>query len=120
MTLSEHIPELVAGSVIGAPAFWLFIQKVFLKTAQIESTHYAVNAESEVIALLRGEVERMAEGNKVLHEQLQKFHEENVHLRKEITILQTTISELSARLNILTLSRPSCVTCPLDRRLVGR
>lgn len=120
MALSDYLPEIVAGSIIGAPAFWLFIQKVFLRTAQIESTHYAVNAESEVIELLRGEVARMAEGTKVLHVQLQKFREENVQLHKEITGLQATIYELTARLNTSPLLKPSCVGCPLDRRLINR
>jgi hypothetical protein len=111
MDISHISPEVALGVPSGAALVFLALKKLILKTASLDTTKAAVDAEGEVIDILRGEVVRLAAGNKQLHEELQRFHTENALLRKEVTLLQTTIEELTSRINVIDRLRADCEGC---------
>lgn len=94
-------PEHVGGTLGGIAGFWLLAKKVLLKTALDTTSQGATEAEHDILRLLREEVTRMAESNKVMAELLSTFQRDNINLKKEISILHDNINQLSERLSRL-------------------
>ena len=114
MDISQLTLEGVGGGVAGLAGMWLMISKLLLKKAIDDTSKSSAEAETTVIELLRGEVERMAQSNKDLGRALKEFQLENVELRKEISDLHETINTLSERLNSIDRTRDKCKGCEFD------
>ena len=108
---AQDLGSLLAGSmgVIGVAIWWVVEHKVFKNTDKIEQI--IDEAQYSVIDMLRKEVERMSQSNKQLSLGLAQFQAENLELRREISDLHDTISELSERINLLSKSQASCDSC---------
>lgn len=108
---AQDLGGLLAGSmgVIGVAIWWVVEHKVFKNTDKIEQI--IDEAQYSVIDMLRKEVERMSQSNKQLSLGLAQFQAENLELRREISDLHDTISELSERINLLSKSQSSCDSC---------
>ena len=108
---AQDLGGLLAGSmgVIGVAIWWVVEHKVFKNTDKIEQI--IDEAQYSVIDMLRKEVERMSQSNKQLSLGLAQFQAENLELRREISDLHDTISELSERINLLSKSQASCDSC---------
>ena len=100
-----NIPnEAIAGTLVGVPAFWLFLKQVVLKSTSESASTSAENAKIDVITMLRDEVRRMGEINNQLATGLNELQIENVKLRKEISDLHNTINKMTEQLNIISRS----------------
>jgi len=114
MGISQLTPESVGGGIAGLAGMWLMFGKLLLKKAIDDTSKSSAEAETAVIELLRGEVERMALSNKELGRALKEFQLENVELRREISDLHETINTLSERLNSIDRARDKCKGCEFD------
>ena len=110
----DGVIKILVGSSIGAPLFWLFIKKVLVGGRVQDAKLAGASAESDVIEMLRKEVQRMSDSNKSLGIALQEFQRENLELRREICELHQNIGSLSDRLNILSRVRYICSECGED------
>ena len=108
---AQDLGGLLAGSmgVIGVAIWWIMEHHVLKGSDKVEEAIDA--AQYSVIDMLRKEVERMSESNKQLGLGLAQFQAENLELRREISDLHDTISELSERINLLSKSQASCDSC---------
>jgi predicted RNase H-like nuclease (RuvC/YqgF family) len=100
------IPEVIAGSFMSAPVFWLYFKRIMLKSAQDTTETKSAEAKTDVIELLRSEVERLSAINSKLSESLNelqqesvKLQQENIKLRQEILDLRSTVNDLVRREN---------------------
>jgi predicted RNase H-like nuclease (RuvC/YqgF family) len=96
-------------AVIGAslPSLWLFIQKLRASSANTTTDIKAAVAQTEVIELLRSEVERLGEINGKLATSLNELQLENYKLKIQISELHATISDMSAKLNAMSRREPN-------------
>ena len=91
------VPEIIAGSFMSAPVFWLYFKRVMLKSANDTTNIKSAEAKTDVIELLRSEIERLNASNTKLSETLNELQMENIKLRQEILDLRSTINELVRR-----------------------
>jgi uncharacterized protein YlxW (UPF0749 family) len=94
-----QIPEMVAGSFMSAPVFWLYFKRIMLKSAKDTTEIKSAEAKTDVIELLRSEVERLSAINSKLSESLNELQQENIKLRQEILDLRSTVNDLVRREN---------------------
>jgi len=87
----EEIATVTAGAAIGVPAFWLFLKRTFMNTK-------AVEANSEIIMLLRDEVQRVHAENITLSTQLQAVMQERRLLDKRVSDLEHELEMLCNRM----------------------
>jgi len=87
----EEIVTVSTGAAIGIPAFWLFLKRIFMNTK-------AVDANSEIIMLLRDEVQRVHAENISLSAQLQAVIQERRLLDKRVSDLEHELETLCNRM----------------------
>ena len=101
MDINSVPNEAISATLVGIPAFWLFMKRVIFKGASESASTSAENAKIDVITMLRDEVRRMGEINTQLATGLNELQIENVKLRKEISGLHNTINRITEQLNIM-------------------
>ncbi len=127
-------PEFLGSSVLalGSAAVWLRRQRVGLSkdnadVAVQESNAAAATAVSDVINLMRGEVQRLNEVNSSLGKQLVQTQASNIAMQAELvqlkeqnSILHQEIVELKtqlAKLSKVMEGLSDCSTC--DKKVIG-
>lgn len=95
------ILEALGGAALGLPMLWLFAKRMAVKLASDELSINSVNSQTQVIDMLRDEVERLGGINGRLSASLNELHIENIKLRKEISDLHETVNRMSEKLNSL-------------------
>jgi len=93
--------EIIGGVFAGGSGSWLLFKSAMAKNAAVDTSIVTSEARSDVIELLRAEVQRMSTSNAELSEALRQFQSENIALRKEISALHETTNQLSERLNAM-------------------
>jgi predicted nucleic acid-binding Zn-ribbon protein len=91
------IPEVLSGAFLSGPVFWLFFKRIMLKSAKDTTGIKSEEAKTDVIELLRSEIERLNVSNTKLADSLNELQVENIKLRQEILDLRSTINELVRR-----------------------
>ncbi len=94
-TDTSQIAQLAAGGAAGLIAIAIFVQK-FINTWQSNK------AENSVITIMHTELERMAEQNSRLSEELGKLQVELIELNKELRILAQENQRLHSEVTALT------------------
>lgn len=91
-------PESVAGTGIGGAGIWLFFKKIASKSATETANTSKADAYSEVIDTLRNEVKRLSDVNTELAKALNELQKENINLKREISQLHDTLTDMRDRL----------------------
>jgi cell division protein FtsB len=94
-------PEAALGGVGGLSMLWLFFKKVMLRTAVDNTAIHAADAESDVIKLLREEVNRLADSNSKLAAKMNALREENIALKEEMSGLRDKLNAMTEQFNII-------------------
>lgn len=93
MTSIEQILQLALAFVFGGGASAVVAKRMLKDVA-------ATGAETQVINLLRAEVTRLSESNKLLDENIQRLAAENAELRAELIALRVVIQKLGINRDI--------------------
>lgn len=88
--------ELVGGTAAAVTGLALFLRQFVTKFRAQGLEDSKVSAEGDVIAILREQLQELAETNKQLRDEVRQLHEEIRQLRVENTELSAKIKELSA------------------------
>jgi len=96
----RDFPTDIIGAIAATGAgAWLLLKRLLLKSAIDTSAKDAVNAQGDVVQLLRDEVRRLGEINGELAAEVNKLQRQNMRLLNEIADLHTTINNMAEQIN---------------------
>lgn len=94
MKLDDITPEAVGGGVFGIGMIAFFLKKLIVSFVQSDKIIAAVEAETDVIKLLRSEVEQLSKA-------LVEMHQENLALQREVSNLNDKLNDVTEQLSSL-------------------
>ncbi|MGR9051376.1 MAG: hypothetical protein ACU84J_01880 [Gammaproteobacteria bacterium] len=116
MDLTNVPVEVIGGAVIGVPAFWIFITRFAERMINSKVQIEAATAQIQVIKMLQDEIKRLSAVNNRLIVTLQTLQIENTKMRKELTWLHHTTSDMHQKVSTIAMRKDDVPYTGEDRR----